>query len=297
MTPIAPTLAETIKIDGPLGPLSAEILPVQGADHVVVIIPGSGETDRDGNPFQTYRLLAEGLAKHGIASLRIDKRGLFGSAAAIRDPNDVTIADYAQDARDWAEHATTLAPCVWIAGHSEGGLVALVAARRPLDGLCGLILLATPGRPVGQILQEQLNNNPVNSALMPEIRVVIAKLEARNRVDPELLSPAIRQLFRMEIQPFMIDWFSHDPTEIAQHWKGPTLIIQGDADIQVKRLDVEMLDAALTNAEAVILPNATHVLKADVPYKPVATYTDPSSPLHPELITQIVNFLAQHPSQ
>jgi len=135
MTPIAPTLAETIKIDGPLGPLSAEILPVQDADHVVVIIPGSGETDRDENPFQTYRLLAEGLAKHGIASLRIDKRGLFDSAAAIQDPNDVTIADYAQDARDWAEHATTLAPCVWIAGHSEGGLVALVAARRPLDGL------------------------------------------------------------------------------------------------------------------------------------------------------------------
>ena len=71
---------------------------------VVVIIPGSGPTDRDGNnplgvKAAPYRLLAEKLSALGVATLRVDKRGMFGSKAASADPAKVTFADYAADAR------------------------------------------------------------------------------------------------------------------------------------------------------------------------------------------------------
>ena len=69
---------------------------------VVLIVPGSGPTDRDGNSplggaAVPYALLARALARQGIASVRIDKRGLFGSAGAVAGSNAVTIADYGDD--------------------------------------------------------------------------------------------------------------------------------------------------------------------------------------------------------
>jgi len=73
--------AEPVQIAGPHGPLEAEQIEVGGAAHAVVIVPGSGPTDRDGNSpgaglaTDSYKLLAEGLAQAGIASLRTDKRG------------------------------------------------------------------------------------------------------------------------------------------------------------------------------------------------------------------------------
>src|ERR1700693_3935926 len=100
----AADMVETeIQAPGPLGPLKGAMLSpgVEGAP-VVVIIPGSGPVNRDGDSPQvlkaaTYKLLAGELAARGIASVRIDKRGLYTSAKAVRDPNAVTIADYAAD--------------------------------------------------------------------------------------------------------------------------------------------------------------------------------------------------------
>ena len=73
---------------------------------VLQVIPGSGPTDRDGNSplgitAAPYRLLAESLAEKGISTVRIDKRGLFGSKGAVADANKVTIADYATDTYNW----------------------------------------------------------------------------------------------------------------------------------------------------------------------------------------------------
>ncbi|MEM9268051.1 MAG: alpha/beta hydrolase, partial [Pseudomonadota bacterium] len=101
---------ETVRIPGPEGPLEGTLLYPSGATDMVIILPGSGPTDRDGNSPQgltsnTYKLIAEGLAAQGVGALRVDKRGLFGSARAISDPNAVTIGDYAQDLGQWAGFA------------------------------------------------------------------------------------------------------------------------------------------------------------------------------------------------
>lgn len=290
-------LAEVVQIAGPDGALEAEQIAVMDAEHAVIIIPGSGPTDRDGNSPQlglvsdSYRLLAEGLAERGVAALRIDKRGFFGSHSAIADPNDVTIAAYAEDARRWVSHAATLAPCVWLAGHSEGGLVALVAAADAPEALCGLILLSTAGRPIGQLLLEQMRANPMNAPLIPEIEGLVADLEAGQTRDPEAITPILQPLFSAGLQRYMIDLFAHDPLAHARRWQGPVLIVQGDADIQIRPLDADLLASALPQSERANLPGATHMLKQDLPGQPYATYTNPALPLHEGVLPAITGFL------
>ncbi|MEO1731199.1 MAG: alpha/beta hydrolase, partial [Pseudomonadota bacterium] len=108
----------TLTAEGPEGELAGTLIPPSSGQGVVLIVPGSGPTDRDGNnplgvTAASYRLLAEALAERGIGSVRIDKRGMFGSKAAIPDPNDVTIADYARDIHAWIKsvRAETGAQC------------------------------------------------------------------------------------------------------------------------------------------------------------------------------------------
>ncbi len=292
-----PATAEPVHIPGPKGHFEAEMIAVKGAEHALVIIPGSGPTDRDGNSASmglssdSYKMIAEDLSRRGVASLRIDKRGFFGSAAALSDPNDVTIGAYADDARRWVEKASDLAPCVWLAGHSEGGLVALVAAVEPPEALCGLVLMAAPGRPIGHLLIEQFEATPGAGPLLPQLRSVVADLEAGRSRDPEQLTPVLRPLFSAGLQRYMIDLFSHDPAAIAANWQGPALIIQGDADVQVRMKDSDLLHTALPQAQRLTLSGGTHMLKADVPGQPAATYTDRTLPLHDDLVPGIVRFL------
>lgn len=291
-------MTETLRIPGPMGPLEAALIAVPGAAHVVVIVPGSGPTDRDGNHPATgrvatdsYKLLAEGLAAAGIASLRIDKRGMHGSRGAIPDGNDVTIAAYADDLRGWVGLAATLAPSVWIAGHSEGGLVALVAARDAPPALGGLILLAAPGRPLGDVLIGQIEANPANGPIMADVRAIVADLQAGRRRTAESMPEDLRPLFHPVVQGYLSDVFSHDPADVARHWSGPVLIVQGDADMQVTLQDADRLAAALPQARRIDLAGGTHMLKAEVEGAPLATYRDPTLPLHPDLLPGIVAFL------
>src|SRR5437764_4345122 len=78
-----------IEAPGPLAPLKGSlVMPAAGPSATILIIPGSGPTDRDGNSplgisAAPYRLLAQGLATKGVASVRIDKRGMFESRAAV----------------------------------------------------------------------------------------------------------------------------------------------------------------------------------------------------------------------
>jgi hypothetical protein len=300
--PLSPASARSgsARIAGPQGPLEAEVIAVAGARHAVVIIPGSGPTDRDGNSprglaTNTYRLLAEGLAGAGIASVRIDKRGMFGSAGAVADPNDVTLAAYAEDARNWVDYASSLAPCVWIAGHSEGGLVALVAAQDAPDCLCGVILLAVPGRPLGQVLIAQVGADPQNAPIMAELRGIVRDLGAGLRRESGSMSPPLRPLFPPVVQGFLVDLMSRDPAVLAAGWRGHALIVQGDADIQVGPQDADLLARAMPQARRIDLAQGTHMLKHAVEGQPLATYQDPGLPLHEDLLRGILLFLGDLP--
>ena len=182
--------SELLDAPGPSGALVGA-LDLAAGPHtpVVLIIPGSGPVNRDGDSpiglkSSTYRLLGDDLAEQGITTLRVDKRGMFGSAAAIPDPNDVTIEEYAADVGRWITvlRARTGASCVWVLGRSEGGLVALVAAQHEPD-MCGLVLVATAGRPLGDVIRSQLRANPANAPILPEALSALDALESGRHVD------------------------------------------------------------------------------------------------------------------
>jgi pimeloyl-ACP methyl ester carboxylesterase len=296
----APT-ESTIEASGPKGPLAGTMLAVSAPWAVGLIIPGSGPTDRDGNSplgvrARPYRLLAEALAARGISSVRIDKRGLFGSARAVADANAVTIADYAADVHRWVDVARgrTGAPCVWLIGHSEGGLVALAAAQKP-DGICGLVLLAAPGRKLGEILREQLRANPANVALLPQAEAALASLEAGTSVNAANLPPALAPLFAPQVQPYLIDLLAQDPAALAAKVDLPILVVQGLRDIQVAETDARRLAAARPGVKLILLPGVNHVLKAvvsDGRADNLATYGDPALPLAPAVADSITQFFA-----
>jgi pimeloyl-ACP methyl ester carboxylesterase len=298
-------LVETqVEAKGPAGALAGTMLAPQGKlSALVLIIPGSGPTDRDGNSplgiiAAPYRLLAEGLASSGLATVRIDKRGMFGSAAATPDANAVTIADYVSDVRSWiaALRKLTDVHCVWLLGHSEGGLVALAAAQQSPD-LCGLILVATAGRPMGEVLREQLKANPANAALLAQAMPAIDSLEAGLRVDTSRMDPALMPLFAPPVQPFLINAFSYDPAKLVANAHRPVLILQGLRDIQVNEADARRLKAADPEATLTLVPDTNHVLKSvtsdDVPAN-VATYANSALPIAPGVIEAIVSFVGTH---
>lgn len=293
-----------MEVPGPQGVLQGTLVsPVEGGiSSVVLIIPGSGPTNRDGNNPQgvgaaTYRLLAEGLVERGIASVRIDKRGMFGSASALDDANDVTLSDYAQDVTQWvtAIREQTQVDCVWMLGHSEGGMVALLTAQNGA-GLCGVILAAAPGRPLGQVLREQLNANPANAPLLDQAFDAIATLEGGERVDVSKLHPVLRPLFAPEIQKFLISSFAIDPAGLVAAVKRPVMILQGERDIQVSVDDARRLHAASPQSVLAVLPSVNHVLKAvdsDDWAQNVATYSREDLPLAPGVVDAIAQFLAR----
>ena len=105
-----PVMAGEVRINGPDSPLGGAAILPDGAKTIAVVVPGSGPTDRDGNSpngldTDAYKLLAQGLGQAGIASVRIDKRGMFTSASEGVDPNKVTVAGLAGDIRAWAKAA------------------------------------------------------------------------------------------------------------------------------------------------------------------------------------------------
>lgn len=298
---VAAPRSSEMAVHGPDGPLAGTLLVADTPDApAVLILPGSGPTDRDGNSASgvraaSYRLLADALADRGISSARADKRGVGGSKGAATDPNKVTIADYAADAANWirAIKDKTGRDCVWLAGHSEGGLIALAAADNP--DVCGLVLIATPGRPLDVVMREQLDANPANAPLLADAHRAIDTLKAGGPVDMTGMHPALAQgLFNPAVQSYLIDLFRHDPAALFAHTNKPALIVSGLSDIQVTRADGAALAAARGDARLVEIAGMTHVLKqaaSDDRAANLATYTDASVPIDPALVVAIAAFI------
>ena len=284
---------------GPGGVLRGALLqPASDEAATVIIIPGSGATDRDGNNALgrpgSYKLLAEALAERGIASVRIDKRGMFTSAAA-GDPNRASISRYAEDMKAWvaAARSATGARCVWLAGHSEGGVVALASVSQP--GVCGLVLLATPGRRLGDTIRQQLRDNPANAPLLAQAEGILDELEAGRRVDALAIPPVLMGLFRPEVQDYVIDLLRQDPAAMARGTARPILVVQGGHDIQVTGADADALSAARPGIVRADFPAMGHMLK-DAPADRagnLASYADTARPLTAGLADRIAAFVTE----
>lgn len=297
LTPQDPGTAVTLETD--IGPVHGTWLaPADTPRAVGVIIAGSGPTDRDGNSAQgirssTYRLLAEGLADQGIATVRYDKRGVGESLFTGMAEQDLRFSHLVDDAIGWAEQAATQAglPCAWLIGHSEGALIALAATERDPSAICGLVLVAGAGRPARIILEEQLGPQ-LPEPMRTQAFAALAELEAGREVES---IPSLEALFRPSVQPYLISWFAFDPRALVAAYDGPVLIAQGTTDIQVTTVDSDAMKAAQPDATLAVWEGVNHVLKVAPAERAanIRTYSDPDLPLAAPVVPDIAAFILQ----
>jgi fermentation-respiration switch protein FrsA (DUF1100 family) len=293
----ATVLLRPISLDSGHGELFGS-LPLPKSDTpvpVVLIISGSGPTDRDGNNPEggrndSLKRLAWVLARHNIASVRYDKRGVAASLAATPDERDLSVEAYVADAVAWSHKLGAdprLGPLILL-GHSEGALIASLAA--PQANAAAVISVAGSARPIDQVLRQQLGSR-LPPALMLRSNELLDSLKA-GRLDANV--PAQLQfIFRPSVQPYLISLFRQDPARAFAALKVPALIIQGSHDIQVSVDDARQLKAAKPDAELALIEGMNHVMRI-VPNdekQQLASYKNPDLPLAAALGTHILAFI------
>jgi len=292
---------QSIILETPTGKISGSLLlpAEQGRVPVVLIIAGSGPTDRDGNskllkgPNNNLKLLAQALVQAGIATVRYDKRGIAASAAAGPVESDLRFDDYVNDAAAWVRllKQDSRFSSVTVVGHSEGSLIGMLATRGAHAD--AFVSIAGPAQKASDVLRKQLRPK-LSADLEQENERILASLE-RGNTTSEVPAP-LHSLYPLSLQPYLISWFRYVPTTELAKVDAPVLVIQGTNDIQVPVTEAESLKRAKPTATVVLVQGMNHVLKI-VPLdmaQQEASYSDPARPLATDLTDTIIRFLKSH---
>jgi len=264
---------------------------------LVVIIAGSGPTDRNGNSLMgirpnSYAQLAWRLAERGIASLRYDKRGLPGTQGTF-DIRNMTMADFAADARAAAESLSRdrRFSRVLFVGHSEGASLALMAAREGAP-VTGVVHVSGLGRATGEVVREQLSRQFDSATL---VRYDTAMKQYLAGEQPAAIPSGLEMLFVPVNLTYMRSMMTFDPVAAIRAVRQPVLIVQGATDLQASIADAERLHAARPDAKLVVLPEVNHVLKHDtnttIAAQMATTYKDPAMPIAPAVVAAIADWI------
>lgn len=295
------------------------VLPAgeEGPFPGVLLLPGSGPTDRDGNQppmlrTDLLRQIADDLASRGVASFRFDKRAAHANAGLWpRTPDEVAAFfawdHFVQDAeaalRALGARGGIDASRVAVLGHSEGGLIALALAdRMGKHAPPALVLAGTTGRRLDHVIRDQVDRllplQVPDAALRETIRKDLDRAIDSIRADrtiPADLHPALASLFNPSSLDVLYAYFTIEPAELASSYKGPVLVVQGKHDAQVTvDDDLPPLKAALIGRPGVatriqLIENASHN------FKKVGSPIEPgfAGPVAPEALGAIGDWLSE----
>jgi uncharacterized protein len=281
----------SVEVSWPLGPTTVygTVMMPEGAGPFpgVVLVAGSGPTDRDWNsPLLpgtngSGRLLAEAFGRAGFASLRYDKRA---SGPHVRETIPLLIGamsmqshveELAGAVRILAEQQGVNRQRIFGLGNSEGTLHVLnYQVDDPGIPFAGLVLAAPPGRSVGAVARSQLaaqaKNIPNGEEFLGLYDAAVARFLAGEPAAPDPALPdGVRALIASLESPYNLPFarelWAADGAAPLEKVRVPVLIIIGKKDLQVDwQVDAQQLQQAaakLTNVSFLFPDNANHVLK------------------------------------
>jgi predicted esterase len=269
----------------------------RSSNTLIVIVAGSGPTNRDGNSNigknNSLKQLAHFFADQGLASFRYDKRIFKLMKNQQLDESKLRFEDFVKDAADVVNYFKLFNQKKYkfdkfiIAGHSQGALVAKLASLR--TAVDGLILLCGTSKPLDQLLVDQLKVQA--PFLIEDLKVALDSVKTVGYV--KNYNPLLKTLIDEKVQPFMQSWMKYDPTEIAKKINIPVLVVGGTTDIQIPAEDAKTLAKYLPKGEYAIIENMNHVLKTvdEVGIENQKSYTNPDFPFSEGLKQEISTFL------
>jgi len=263
------SLAGTLTVPSGAGPFPCAIL-----------ITGSGPEDRDEKVFghRPFLVLADHLARHGIAALRLDDRGVGASSGDFSRATSLDFADDALAALDFLSNRRGIdARRIGLIGHSEGGLIAPLVATRSRN-VAWIVLLAGTGVPGDSVLsgqveriaraagvdaavvaaesrlqrqiliavREERDSAAVTLRVRQLVRARLAELPEAQRKglgDPDALADAQLRVLR---SPWMSFFLTYDPRPTLGKVRCPVLALNGEKDVQVDaRQNLAAIEEAL----------------------------------------------------
>lgn len=259
---------------------------------LAIFIHGSGNVDRNGNQAGAnikanyIKQLADSLNAKGIAFYRYDKRSATKeNIKFIMD--DMDFYGFVEDAnlaiskfKDDNRFSSII-----LIGHSQGSLVAMLAAQKHVDKY---ISLAGVSEDMGTFI---INSYKLYSEEMGQMaKEHINELKETGTI--ENVNPALAHLFSKPNQPFFISWMAYNPSEEIKKLDIPILIINGTKDLQVKVQEANKLHEVKPESEIVIIENMNHILKnIENDQDNMKTYFSPDYPLSRALINTIEAFI------
>ena len=297
--PGAPYTAEEVLVKTPGGfTLAGTLTLPKGASKAkpvgaIVTITGSGQENRDSEiglqGYKPFRQLADQLARKGVATLRMDDRGMGGSGGVFKGS---TSEDFGEDARAGLAYLRTRpeirADRLGVLGHSEGAVITpMVAAKEPT--LRAIVLLAGVAEPARSALHYQMKNLIEHNA-----KLTPAEKEGQIAEIPKKIDAM------MAADPWMKFFLTYDPAAAMRKVKTPVLILTGSNDQQAAPAQLALEEAAFKSGgnkdvTAKVIPGVNHLFVADSDGFP-GNYGKLPAPvmMRADVVQMVTDWLAKH---
>ncbi|TYP72962.1 alpha/beta hydrolase [Aquimarina intermedia] len=258
---------------------------------LLIFIMDAGAINRDGNDRmsknETFKKLSRELAKHGIASFRYDKRIFAMDRMGVRE-NEISFKNFINDAIeviDYFEKNNDYSKII-LAGHGQGSLVGMIAARDRANAFIGI---AGNASSIDNVIIDQL----AEQAPGLDKSAALAFKQLRENGRATVYEPALESIFRYDLQPFMRTWLQYNPREEIAQLEIPILLLYGKKDIQVNTSEGEKLKEVAPDAQFVAIDNMNHILREikGNRLENQKSYNESWRPIMPEVISTLATFI------
>ncbi|MFL1896985.1 alpha/beta hydrolase [Aquimarina sp. 2-A2] len=258
---------------------------------LLIFIMDAGAINRDGNDRmsknETFKKLSRELAKHGIASFRYDKRIFAMDRMGMRE-NEISFKNFIDDAIetiDYFEKNNDYSKII-LAGHGQGSLVGMIAARDRANAFIGI---AGNANSIDNVIIDQL----AEQAPGLDKSAALAFKQLRENGRATVYEPALESIFRYDLQPFMRTWLQYNPREEIAQLEIPILLLYGKKDIQVNTSEGEKLKEVAPDAQFVAIDNMNHILREikGNRLENQKSYNESWRPIMPEVIGTLATFI------